>query len=178
MFEVSAVLTRVYFALHRAGIPASAISTVIERKRESKDPATVQPVGLTVFASYADIGYGTAPPSITPYSYEGFVNGDSASSLSTQPTCTTTATSSSPAGTYPSSCSGAVDANYNITYVPGAVTVLRVPLTVTASSGSIEPGGTVPTVTPIYSGFVNGDGHSSLPTQPTCSTSATSSSAV
>ena len=36
-------------------------------------------------------------------------------------------------------------------------------------------GGTVPTVTPGYSGFVNGDSASSLTTTPTCSTTATSS---
>ena len=55
-------------------------------------------------------------PTITP-TYAGFVNGDDASSLTTAPTCSTTATSSSPVGSYPSSCSGAVDANYTISYV-------------------------------------------------------------
>ncbi len=43
--------------------------------------------------------------------------------LTTAPTCVTAATSASPAGPYASSCSGAVAANYNITYVPGVVTV-------------------------------------------------------
>ena len=44
------------------------------------------------------------------------------------PTCSTTAASSSTSGTYPSTCSGAVDANYTITYVPGTVGVYRVRL--------------------------------------------------
>ena len=52
-------------------------------------------------------------------SYSGFVNGDTATSLTTKPACSTTAKSSSPVGSYATSCSGAVDANYNITYVAG-----------------------------------------------------------
>ena len=39
-------------------------------------------------------------------------------------------------------------------------------------------GGSVPTITAGYSGFVNGDSASSLTTKPTCSTTATSSSPV
>ena len=67
--------------------------------------------------------YGGSVPTITP-SYSGFVNGDNATSLSTQ------------AGvqhhgqrrrrrwaTTPSSCSGAADSNYTISYVSGLVAV-------------------------------------------------------
>ncbi len=96
----------------------------------------------------------------------------------TAPTCSTTATSSSPVGSYPSSCSGAVDPNYTISYVPGEVVVGSATLVVTASSGSMTYGGSVPAITPSYSGFVNGDSASSLTTRPTCSTTATSSSPV
>ena len=39
-------------------------------------------------------------------------------------------------------------------------------------------GGTPPAITPAYTGFVNGDGVSSLTTEPTCSTTATSASPV
>ena len=98
----------------------------------------------------------------------------------TAPTCSTTATSASTvAGSpYQTFCSGAADSNYTIGYVTGALTVSKAPLTITASSGSMTYGGTVPTITPIYAGFVNGDTASSLTTQPTCSTTATSSSPV
>ena len=37
------------------------------------------------------------------------------------------------------------------------MTVNKAPLTVTASSGSMTYGGTPPTITPSYTGFVNGD---------------------
>jgi hypothetical protein len=77
---------------------------------------------------------------------------------------------------YASTCGGAVDANYTISYVPGVVTVDPATLTITASSPAMNYGATAPTITPLYSGFENGDGASSLSGQPTCSTTATSSS--
>ncbi|HMD95960.1 MAG TPA: MBG domain-containing protein [Terriglobia bacterium] len=132
---------------------------------------------LAITASSASMTYGGTVPLITP-SYSGLVNGDTAASLSTPPTCSTTATSRSATGSYPSSCSGAVDGNYAITYVPGNVTVSKPSLTVTASSGSMTYGGTPPTVTPTYSGFVNGDTVASLTTAPTCTTTASSSTPV
>ena len=67
---------------------------------------TVNPATLMVTASSATVDYGSSPPTITA-AYSGFVNGDDATSLTTPPTCSTTATSSSPVGSYPSSCSGA-----------------------------------------------------------------------
>ena len=83
---------------------------------------TVSPAPLTITASSATMTYGGTPVVITP-TYSGFVNGDGPRSLSTPPTCSTTATSSSPAGTYPASCTGAAGANYAISYIPGQVTV-------------------------------------------------------
>jgi len=77
---------------------------------------------LVITASSATMTYSGTVPTITP-SYSGFVNGDSASSLTTAPSCSTAATSSSLVGTYRSSCSGAVDPNYTISYVTGLVTV-------------------------------------------------------
>jgi hypothetical protein len=56
-------------------------------------------------------------------SYSGFVNGDTAASLTTAPTVTTTGLATSPVGTYPITASGAVDANYTIGYVAGTLTI-------------------------------------------------------
>ena len=57
--------------------------------------------------------------------FSGFVNGDTAASLTWPPMCSTTVTSSSTAGDYPgaATCSGAVDPDYTISYVAGDVTV-------------------------------------------------------
>jgi hypothetical protein len=63
-----------------------------------------------------------AVPSLTA-SYSGFVNGDTATALDTPVQLTTTAASSSLAGTYPIIPSGARDANYTITFVNGTLTI-------------------------------------------------------
>ncbi len=140
---------------------------------------TVTPAPLTVAPTDATIPFGQAPAAPTP-KYSGFVNGDSAASLTTPATCTTTATASSPVGTYPATCSGAVDPNYTISYQSGTVTVVPAgALTVTASSTTITAGSAVPAITPTFSNVKDGDTATSLAsatTQPTCGTTATSAS--
>ena len=138
---------------------------------------TVAAAPLTVMASSATMAYGTSVPGITP-TYSGFVNGDTSASLSTAPVCTTTATANSGTGNYPSTCSGAADSNYSITYVAGSVTVDVATLTVTASSASANYGSTPPAIIPGYSGFVGHDSVASLTKQATCTASANSKSAV
>jgi hypothetical protein len=88
----------------------------------AKGKLTINPARLTITASSPTMVLHGTVPAITP-SYNAFVNGDSAAALTTQPTCSTTAMFSSPAGIYPTTCSGAVDANYTITYVAGTLQV-------------------------------------------------------
>jgi hypothetical protein len=59
--------------------------------------------------------------------YTGFVNVDTAPSLTTPPTLSTTATSSSPVGSYPATCIGSVDPNYPTSYIAGTITPSRRP---------------------------------------------------
>jgi hypothetical protein len=140
---------------------------------------TVKPAPLLIVASGGSMTYGGTVPTVTA-TYSGFKNSDSASSLTTQPTCSTIATSSSPVSgsPYATSCGGAVDSNYAISYAGGAITINAAPLTITASSPTMTYGGPVPHITALYSGFENNDSASSLTTQPTCSTTATTSSSV
>jgi FtsP/CotA-like multicopper oxidase with cupredoxin domain len=78
---------------------------------------------LTITASSGTMTYGGPVPAITP-AYSAFVLGQSAATaLTTLPTCSTTATSSSAVSTYPSTCTGAVAPNYVITSVAGTVTI-------------------------------------------------------
>ena len=80
---------------------------------------------LTIKASSATITVGRTVPAITP-SYSGFTHGDNAASLPIAATCWTSATSSSPPGTYPTYCSGAADPSYTIdagSYVNGILTI-------------------------------------------------------
>ena len=86
------------------------------------DGFTVDPAQLTVTASSLAMNYGGAVPAIAA-EYAGFVNGDTALSLATAPTCSTLASSSSHVGDYASSCAGAVDPNYAMSYVDGTVAV-------------------------------------------------------
>jgi len=83
----------------------------------------ITPAALTITANDQAKAFGAALPSLTA-SYSGFVNGDTSASLTTQPTLTTTATASSPVGPYPITASGAVDANYSISYVSGTLTII------------------------------------------------------
>ena len=93
---------------------------------------TVNKAPLTITANDCTKLEGEENPDLT-VSYEGFVYNDDISSLTTLPSITTTATTESPAGTYPITASGAEAANYEITYVEGTLTVTEAP--VLASSG-------------------------------------------
>ena len=83
--------------------------------------------------------YGQANPALT-VSYSGFVNGDTSASLTTAPTVTTTATTTSPVGSYPITASGAVDPNYTISYVAGTLTISPDATTTVASSSTTSTG--------------------------------------
>ena len=138
---------------------------------------TVTAAPLTITANNQTKAYGAALPTLTA-SYTGFVNGDSSTSLTTQPTFTTTATASSPIGTYSITASGAVDSDYTISYAAGTLTVTSAVLTITAGNQTKVYGAALPALTVSYSGFVNGDTAASLTTQPTLTTTATASSHV
>jgi hypothetical protein len=138
---------------------------------------SVTPVGLTVTAENKSKLYGATLPTLTA-SYAGFVNGDTAASLTTQPVLSTMATAASHVNTYPTTVSGAVDADYTIGYQPGTLSVTPAALTVTAAGKSRIYGAALPTLTASYNGFVNGDTAASLSTQPALSTTATAASHV
>lgn len=142
---------------------------------------TVNPAPLMITASSPAMIYGGPVPPITP-GYSGFVNGDSAASLTTQAACGTAATSASPVGAYPSTCLGAVDPNYMFSYVPGTVTVNQATTTTTVTSSTngasifLQPVTFTATVTPQFTGVPGGtvtfyDAGSN--TSPTCASPGT-----
>ena len=129
---------------------------------------TVNPAPLTVTANNQGMTYGASMPSLTA-SYSGFVNGDTSASLTTAPTVVSGTLATANAGTYTGTltASGAVDGNYTIGYVPGTLTINKAPLTVTANNQGMTYGGSMPSLTASYSGFVNGDSSANLTAQPT-----------
>ena len=138
---------------------------------------TGAPPTLTITANDASRVYGAANPTFAA-TYSGFIHDDTPSSLSGTLSCTTTATTSSAAGTYPITCSGQSSANYNITYVAGTLTVTTAALTITANGATRTYGAANPAFTAVYSGFVNGDTANALSGTLACTTTATTASAA
>lgn len=109
---------------------------------------TVNPAVLTVTANSTSKATGAANPTFTA-SYNGFVNGDTSAALSGSPSLTTTATTSSAAGTYTikAALGTLTAANYAFTFVNGTLSVVTAPAvtpTVTATlTGSASSGYTL-----------------------------------
>jgi len=82
----------------------------------------ITPAPLTITADNKSMVYGAPLPALTA-SYSGFVNGDTSANLTTPVTLSTEATSSSPVGTYAIQVSGATSADYQITFLDGALTI-------------------------------------------------------
>ncbi len=126
--------------------------------------ADITQAPLTLTANNQTMAQGGAVPALT-FTGTGFKGTDTVAVLTTQPTLSTTATSSSPAGTYPINISGGTAANYTITDVPGTLTVVTSfgttttlatsmqlavfgqPITFTATVASVSPAAGKPTGT-------------------------------
>ena len=101
--------------------------------------ADITPAPLTLTANDLTMNQGGPVPTLT-FTATGFVDDQTTAVLTTQPTLSTTATSSSPAGTYPININGGSAANYTITDVPGTLTVVvSTGTTTTLTSSSTLP---------------------------------------
>ena len=105
---------------------------------------TVNPAtSLTITANDQSVTYGGALPMLT-VTYSGFVAGDTAASLTTAPTVTSATPSTANVGIYANTitASGAVDPNYTITYLPGALTITPRAVTYTVANANSNFGST------------------------------------
>ncbi len=89
---------------------------------------TIAPAPLTITANNLTLLFGQANPPFTA-EFSGLVLGEDASVFSSPLTFSTSATPSSPAGSYPITPGGASAANYAITFVPGTLTITSTPRT-------------------------------------------------
>ncbi len=106
--------------------------------------------------------YGATDPALT-YTITGFVNSDTESSLDTG--VSIARATGEDVDTYTITPSGAVDSNYNISFVTADFSITKAALTVTADSGQTKVyGATDPTLTYTITGYVNGDTESDLDT--------------
>ena len=114
---------------------------------------TVGQATLTVTAGNASRAYGVANPGFSA-SATGAVNGDTFTF-----TESTTATASSPVGSYAivPVASGTNLGNYSVVYVNGTLTVSKATLVVTANSQTVVYGAAIAPYTSTIAGFVNGD---------------------
>lgn len=83
---------------------------------------TIEGAPLTITADDKSKTYGEDNPTLT-CSYSGFVNDETVDVVTTKPTLAATATAASNVGTYDITVSGAVAANYEISYAKGTLTV-------------------------------------------------------
>ena len=96
---------------------------------------TVSKAPLTVTANNSTKIYGTPNPSLS-VTFAGLADADTPSSLGGTLTFTTTATTSSPVGTYAITPSGLTSANYAVMFVPGTLTVTLLPGSIYVLSSS------------------------------------------
>lgn len=130
-----------------------------------KEP--VQPVTIT--ANDLTMTYGDAVPTLT-YKSEG-------AELNGTPSLTTTATKTSPVGTYPITVTKGTVTNEQVTYVAGTLTITKAPLTVGVKNETITEGDVIPAFTLTYSGFRNSDTEATAFTKkPVAKTTATKTS--
>ena len=122
---------------------------------------TVGKADLTVTADDKSVTYGDDAPVYTA-SYLGFKAGDDASDLGGTMVLDSGYASGSPVNTYPITADGYTSGNYTISYVPGTLSVNKVPLSITAADKSVTYGDAAPAYTVAYKGFVLGETSGSL----------------
>lgn len=126
-----------------------------------------QPVTIT--ADNKSMIYGDDVPTLT-YTSEG-------GALKGTPKLSTTATKTSPVGTYPIKVEKGTVTNEQVTYVDGTLTISKAALSVGAQDVTITEGDAIPAFTLTYEGFRNGDTESNaFTTKPKATTTATSTS--
>ena len=130
--------------------------------KEPEQPVTITANNLTMV-------YGDDVPTLTYKSEGGELNGT--------PSLTTTATKTSPVGTYPITVEQGTVTNGQVTYVDGTLTITKAPLTVGVKDETITEGDAIPTFTLTYDGFRNNDTEATAFTKkPEAKTKATSKS--
>ena len=138
---------------------------------------TIRPATLTAKVENVSREYGDANPSFG-VTYSGFVNGESESVITTEPTLTTTANRTSNVGEYTITISGGEATNYEFAYEPGVLTVTKAPLSAIVNDATKVYGANNPSFTINYYGLKNGETIPAWTTSPSFQTEATKQSGV
>lgn len=113
---------------------------------------TINKKDLNVTANNLTKCQNAPNPELT-LTYSGFVAGQGAANLATQPTATTTAVLNSLPGTYPITVTGGISNNYNFIYAAGTLTVLQTPVVFAGGNSSVCAGETFPIVAATASNY-------------------------
>ena len=160
----------------RSAGQCSIIAFTADNLIQAKCVVTVVKIPLTAHVANTTKVYGDANPEFN-ITYSGFRDGDSEVGFSVPASISTIVDNSSKVGKYDIVASGAVSDKYEISYIPGTLTVTKAPLSISAGNYTKKQGDAMPVFKASYAGFKNGEDESVLTKQPVFSCEANEASA-
>ena len=160
----------------RSAGQCSIIASTADNLIQAKCVVTVVKIPLTAHVANTTKVYGDANPEFN-ITYSGFRDGDSEVGFSVPASISTIVDNSSKVGKYDIVASGAVSDKYEISYIPGTLTITKAPLIISAGNYTKKQGDAMPVFKASYAGFKNGEDESVLTKQPVFSCEANESSA-
>ena len=160
----------------RSAGQCSIIASTADNLIQAKCVVTVVKIPLTAHVANTTKVYGDANPEFN-ITYSGFRDGDSEVGFSVPASISTIVDNSSKVGKYDIVASGAVSDKYEISYIPGTLTITKAPLSISAGIYTKKQGDAMPVFKASYAGFKNGEDESVLTKQPVFSCEANEASA-
>ena len=160
----------------RSAGQCSIIAFTADNLIQAKCVVAVVKIPLTAHVANTTKVYGDANPEFN-ITYSGFRDGDSEVGFSVPASISTIVDNSSKVGKYDIVASGAVSDKYEISYIPGTLTVTKAPLSISAGNYTKKQGDAMPVFKASYAGFKNGEDESVLTKQPVFSCEANEASA-
>ena len=160
----------------RSAGKCSIIASTADNLIQAKCVVTVVKIPLTAHVANTTKVYGDANPEFN-ITYSGFRDGDSEVGFSVPASISTIVDNSSKVGKYDIVASGAVSDKYEISYIPGTLTVTKAPLSISAGNYTKKQGDAMPVFKASYAGFKNGENESVLTKLPVFSCEANEASA-
>mgnify|MGYP002658126326 CR=1 FL=1 len=160
----------------RSAGQCSIIASTADNLIQAKCVVTVVKIPLTAHVANTTKVYGDANPEFN-ITYSGFRDGDSEVGFSVPASISTIVDNSSKVGKYDIVASGAVSDKYEISYIPGTLTITKAPLIISAGNYTKKQGDAMPAFKASYAGFKNGENESVLTKQPVFSCEANEASA-
>ena len=160
----------------RSAGKCSIIASTADNLIQAKCVVTVVKIPLTAHVANTTKVYGDANPEFN-ITYSGFRDGDSEVGFSVPASISTIVDNSSKVGKYDIVASGAVSDKYEISYIPGTLSITKAPLSISAGNYIKKQGDAMPVFKASYAGFKNGEDESVLTKQPVFSCEANEASA-